>query len=145
MTTDERRHTWSDAPEHRKGTCETCGASRKLGLREKYHWRCRECWDLTGAELEAKRAEGEARREARNAAGRLAYPCVGGPLHGEFAQSDDFYDGRGQGVEGMYHHLRGQYHEYNSAAGRGKSTTGFPSMIWVHTSFLPSARAPRDR
>lgn len=80
---------------------------------------------------------------------KRAYPCVGGPLDGEHACTDDFVRGtpeKYRGVSwfsepGMYAHLRDEYIEYNAARRSSKQ----PSMVFVHTSLLKPVISARQR
>ena len=99
---------------------------------------------------------------------RLAYPCIGGPLDGEYATSEDFHgyrpinpetkkpyrygetppDGRysWQRDEGMYAHLKHEYVEYNGSGGGSKRVGGFPpTMVYIHKSVLKPLQSPRKR
>ena len=100
---------------------------------------------------------------------RLAYPCIGGPLDGEHATTEDFYgyrpinpetkkpyrwnerqpDGRYsfERDEGMYAHLKNEYVEFNGSGGGGRKRIGMfpPSMIFVHKSLLKPTESPRKR
>jgi hypothetical protein len=87
---------------------------------------------------------------------KKAYPCIGGPLDGKHAVTDDFSPEWGQlGEEffqprGMYHYLADEYMSYNNANGRvhlrrGTVKEDSPSMIFVHVSCLKPAISPKDR
>lgn len=92
-----------------------------------------------------------------------AHVCIGGPLDGEHATSEDFYgyrvinpetkkpyrhgermpDGRYsfQRDPGMYQHLRREYHQFNTRShGAAKS-----NVVWIHTSRLTGSISPRQR
>jgi len=83
---------------------------------------------------------------------KRAHICIGGPLDGEFACSDDFYGGYekvpgtnrndySKSVEGMYEHLKGQYQQFNTAHSR----RGACNVIWLHTSLMKVPVSPRAR
>ena len=126
--------------DYEKGTCVVCGRVRKLARKERYYRRCRACYDLTGGELEAVRKEAERLRRDRAAKARLAYPCIGGPLDGEHATTDDFYGG-------MYEHLAASYVEFIRFNRGGRKKIGAPAtMIFVHDPRGElRIKAPRDR
>ncbi|HEY6019187.1 MAG TPA: hypothetical protein VIY48_04585 [Candidatus Paceibacterota bacterium] len=83
-----------------------------------------------------------------------AHFCIGGPLDGEFATSDDFYGGYekvpgtrrndySKRVEGMYEHLKDEYHQFNNA-----SRVGAPKgchVVWIHKNALSPSISPRKR
>jgi hypothetical protein len=77
-----------------------------------------------------------------------AHICIGGPLDGEFATSLDFYGRWTKDMgheEGMYEHLRGEYHQFNNAhsgAWKGKPKN---SVAWIHESLLKPSVSPRER
>jgi hypothetical protein len=140
------------ASDYEKGTC-VCGRVRKLARQGKWGHRCRACYDLTGAELDTVRKEAERLRNDRAAKARLAYPCIGGPLDGEHATTDDFAPGYGEPGHkwyrqaGMYGHLSREYVEFNRAGGGGRKKIGAPAtMIFVHDPRGElRIKAPRDR
>lgn len=81
-----------------------------------------------------------------------AHVCVGGPLDGEFATSEDFYgyparDEKGRlerlnwtpRETGMYQHLRNEYQAYHNA-----HRSNVP-VLWIHTSLLKPPISPRKR
>lgn len=89
-----------------------------------------------------------------------AYLCIGGPLDGHFAMTDDFADapyhweypsGKSwrthngtrvdTGPAGLYHHLEDKYVAFN-ASGRGRKV---PSMVWIHVDLLKMPISPRLR
>ena len=78
---------------------------------------------------------------------KYAYPCIGGPLDGQYATTDDFYRGWGKPEdkyyrpEGMYSHLSQEYCEYNAAYRHSKYT----SMIFIHVSLLKNKNSARKR
>ena len=84
-----------------------------------------------------------------------AHLCVGGPLDGEFATSDDFYgyipyvkgtkrrDWRAGRTPGMYDHLRKEYHQFNNAS-RAFAPKGC-HVVWIHESVLKPSISPRNR
>lgn len=108
-----------------------------------------------------------------SATSKHAYPCVGGPLDGEHATTDDmrptlialrdiYYTGLGDPKKrgklayregdvvregGLYGRVADEYVEYNQASGRGsKRIGGFPpTMIYVHKSLLKPLISARDR
>lgn len=76
-----------------------------------------------------------------------AHICIGGPLDGEFASSEDFYgyrqrDEKGRVIPyhrlergwerepGMYDHLKNEYLQFNTSSSR----RGRCNVIWLHTS-----------
>lgn len=125
----------------RRGTCGICHKVRKLSLHGSYYFRCGECYELTDDEARVKRDEALRNREPKP---RFAYPCVGGPLDGEYATTEDF---RTWGDNpGMYTHLTREYHEYNYTVATRKRVGSFPpSMIFIHVSLLKPLARPRDR
>lgn len=95
-----------------------------------------------------------------------AHICIGGPLDGEFATTEDFIgykalnpetgkpykwsdrDAEGrmpnglwswQREPGMYEHLRHEYHRFNSGG------TSKVSMVWIHKDTLQMPISPRKR
>ena len=81
-----------------------------------------------------------------------AHVCIGGPLDGEFATGADFHggyekvDGRNdykKPIEGMYEHLKNEYHQFNNA-GRAWNRTG-SNVVWIHTSVLKGSIPARER
>lgn len=87
-----------------------------------------------------------------------AYPCIGGPLDGEFATTGDFegdypyvkgtkrrdYDAKR--IEGMYEHLASSYVQFNQAGNNwNKDTRRIPPMIWLHTGLLVLPVPPKER
>ncbi len=85
-----------------------------------------------------------------------AHICIGGPLGGEFATSEDFQggypikDGRRdytRKIEGMYEHLAGQYAQYNFgyAPYPTSITKNRPSMVWIHKDLLLPSISPSKR
>jgi len=78
---------------------------------------------------------------------RFAYPCIGGPLDGLYATTQDFYGASSWSDrdEGIYHHLRNEYYEYNSGYGARKRIGGHPSMVFIHKSLLKPLISPKDR
>ena len=82
-----------------------------------------------------------------------AYPCIGGPLAGQYATTRDFEGSslflnsidNGDG-EGIYSHLRREYLAYNSNSRGDNSVGGFPpSIVWIHQSVLKPIIAARER
>lgn len=98
---------------------------------------------------------------------KKAYPCIGGPLDGRHAITDDFYEGphhyeflqpdgswsrdwklRGNapprkvfdGPGGMYQHLHDEYFSYNNA-----DRSPYASMVFIHKSCLQKAIPPSQR
>lgn len=134
-----------------RGTCGICRRVRRLVVEpctwseQGYAWRCAECRELTGDDLASAKAEGEERVTARNLKNRLAYPVIGGPLDGEHALTSDFESGWRTKEPGMYHHLVGEYVEFNAASGGRRRIGGSPSMIFVHTSLLKPLKRRGDR
>jgi hypothetical protein len=100
---------------------------------------------------------------------KKAYPCIGGPLDGKHAITDDFSDGPHHweyptpdgnwtrdwvkrvpgskpkkvmdGPAEIYGHLKDDYVAYNSA---GRNSKG-ASMVWIHVSLLKPAISPSKR
>lgn len=84
-----------------------------------------------------------------------AHVCIGGPLDGQFATSDDFYgnypyepgtrrrDYRAAPNEGMYEHLKDEYFQFNTAA--RVATRNHAHVVWLHKSLLKPAISPKDR
>lgn len=81
-----------------------------------------------------------------------AHVCIGGPLDGEFATSADFYGGYekvagtnrndySRRVEGMYQHLRDQYHQFHNASRDSRRAT----VVWIFHEMLPRAISARQR
>lgn len=123
-----------------KGTCDVCRRSRELFRIDTYHRRCRECLPLRDEELSAAVKAGRERVQVRTAKARFAYPCIGGPLDGEHAMTTDFYR------EGIYEHLRYDYHEFNSGSGRSRKVIGAPaSMLFIHKDLVGVMIKGRDR
>lgn len=83
-----------------------------------------------------------------------AHICIGGPLDGSFATSDDFYGGYAYvpgtrrrdyhtPVEGMYEHLKHEYFQFNTATRAATGKLG--NVVWLHKSLLKPAISPKDR
>lgn len=153
----------------RRGTCDGCGKVRKLTYPEKkntrehprilgpdeeihYYGLCSECFPKvkTQADIRALRKARDPKEKKRY---RKAYPCIGGPLDGLNAATEDMYPrvvarrDSGQWKEGdvireggMYGHVADEYEAYNSA-GHGRHA----SMIFVHTSLLRQVVSARVR
>lgn len=146
----------------RRGTCDGCGKVRKLTYPEQkntpehprilkpgeeihYYGLCSECFPKvkTQADIISLRKTREPRKKYKK-----AYPCIGGPLDGLYAASEDMYpeivardDGRVLREGGMYGHIGDEYIEYNAA----NSSSRTPSMIFVHTSLLKPVISARAR
>jgi hypothetical protein len=129
----------------RRGTCDGCGKVRKLTYPERktgivqageeisYYGLCSECFPKvkTQADIIAlRKARGPRKRYKK------AYPCIGGPLDGEHAATEDFYR------DGMYAHLDNEYASYNSSGSFGG---GRASMIFVHSSLIKPVISARER
>ena len=87
-----------------------------------------------------------------------AHLCIGGPLDGEHATSEDFYgyrarDEKGKVIpyhklktyapreDGMYGHLRNDYVQFNTSHhGAAKS-----DVVWIHRELLTGSVSPRQR
>ena len=93
-----------------------------------------------------------------------AHICIGGPLDGYFATSEDFAgapykysypNGRTNppmrtitGDAGMYNHLRDEYAQYNfgnSPYGSSFIPRARPSMVWLHYTLLKPSIPPSRR
>jgi hypothetical protein len=92
-----------------------------------------------------------------------AHVCIGGPLDGLFATSEDFHgyrvinpatkkpyrhgermpDGRWpyERDPGMYAHLTNEYAQFHNAS----SSRRRAHVVWIHTSLLPVAISPKQR
>lgn len=87
---------------------------------------------------------------------RFEYPCLGGPLDGEYAANADFekgFDGNTRTgfhpewvrAPGKHGHLRDEYEQYNAGIRRARRNAQirgggpqetYPGMIWVHKSLI---------
>jgi hypothetical protein len=104
---------------------------------------------------------------------KKAYPCIGGPLDGKHAITDDFHEGPchyeypsvdggvtrewrkrvpgskpqkvADGPGGMYGHLKDDYASYNNAGYYGANAKNKSSMVWIHVSLLKPAISPGKR
>lgn len=146
-------------PKTRTGTCEGCGKRRKLtypadrtqelfydGTRKlllnstehatrfnlliHFYGFCSECLPLVHSQKDIQTLRKNREKKQRY---KKAFICIGGPLDGQFAITDDFYR------EGIYGHLGNDYDQFNSSGG-GKS-----SMIWVHRSLVKAPVSGKDR
>lgn len=74
-----------------------------------------------------------------------AHICIGGPLDGEFATSEDFYghwDRQSLMHErGMYEHLKNEYAQFHNASRSRKRA----QVCWIHVPLLPVSISPRKR
>lgn len=92
-----------------------------------------------------------------------AHRCIGGPLDGEYATSEDFlgyrqinpetkkpyiyHQARAAGTnawkrdEGMYQHLKGEYMQFNTAR-HGNAAS---DVVWIHSSLLTGSISPKSR
>lgn len=83
----------------------------------------------------------------------LAYPCIGGPLAGQYATSTDFIGGSrfiggvDDPTEGMYGHLAGEYTRYEWPALAGPYNEGDfpPKVVYIHQSMLKPTKKAGDR
>jgi hypothetical protein len=116
--------------------CDGCGRKRKLYYGEAlpFHGLCSEC--IVTIKDEAGIVKARKARPPR-ARYRKAYICIGGPLDGQYATTEDFHD-----REGMYAHLDDQYASYNSSGSYGG---GRASMIYVHMSLIKPPISGRER
>lgn len=116
-------------------------AERMAALRfnVSYYGLCSECYPLVSTQEDVARLRREYRSGRPKRGPRFAYPCLRGPLDGEYATTKDFE------TEGMYAHLAGQYVQYNSAGYRGRRIGGHPSAIYVWAEGLPALISPRNR
>lgn len=141
-----------------RGTCDGCGKVRKLAhppngpapdrsvfqsiekrrendrLQIQYYGLCVECYPKVKTQGDIVRLRQERPRKPRQP--RFSYPCVGGPLDGQYALTTDFYSSG-------KHHGKG-YAEYNQAGGGRNRVGSSPSMIFVHESKLLPLRSGRD-
>jgi hypothetical protein len=81
-----------------------------------------------------------------------AHVCIGGPLDGEHATSEDFYGYRRNEKDaygnrtwkrdpGMYQHLKHDYCQFNTGShGAAKS-----NVVWIHRDLLTGSISPRQR
>jgi hypothetical protein len=147
----------------RKGTCDGCGKVRKLthperktgivgpGEEVSYYGLCSECFPKVKTQADIIKLRKA--RDPRERKPRFAYPCIGGPLDGEYATTDDFekptdekYRGNSWFREGgMYGHLADDYAEFNNSRGGRKVIGGEPSMVFIHRALLKPLVAPRNR
>ena len=85
----------------------------------------------------------------------LAYPCIGGPLAGEYATAQDFYGGSrflssnpddGLG-SGRHAHYAGEYTPYEWPAFTGPYDAGDfpPKRVYLHQSVLKPTLKAGDR
>lgn len=143
----------------RRGTCDGCGKVRKLthpkrkegivkaGEEISYYGLCSECLPKVKTQADIVKLRREVRAPRKRY--KKAYPCIGGPLDGQHAATEDFYQGSPEKFRehswfregGMYGHLADEYASYNAS---GRSRRG-PSMIFVHTSLLKPLISARDR
>jgi hypothetical protein len=86
-----------------------------------------------------------------------AHLCIGGPLDGEHATSEDFYgyrprDEKGKVIPyhrapirarepGMFGHLRNDYCQFNTAS-RGQAKS---DVVWIYRPLLSGSISPRQR
>jgi hypothetical protein len=81
----------------------------------------------------------------------LAYPCIGGPLAGEYVTSQDFLGGSrflgGPPEPARHEDLAGEYLPYEWPAFRGGPSEGDfpPARVYLHQSVLKPTKKAGDR
>lgn len=101
-----------------------------------YYALCKECLPQVTCRADITRLR--AARPTKQRA-RFAYPCIGGPLDGEYATTSDFY------CDGMYAHLDREYEEYNAARATRRVLGAQPSMVFIHKAALKPLARPAER
>lgn len=149
----------------RRGTCDGCGKVRKLTYPPKkntaehprilppdaeiyYYGLCSECFPKVKTQADIRTLR-QARDKTTRKRYKKAYPCLGGPLDGQHAATEDFETASPEKFRhhswyregGMYGHLADEYVEFNA----GRRTRSAPSMIFVHTSILKPVISARER
>ena len=82
----------------------------------------------------------------------LAYPCIGGPLAGQYATSQDFLGGSrflgGPSESARHEHLAGEYipFEWGALTGHRPAEGDFPpNRVYIHQSMLKPVKKAGDR
>jgi hypothetical protein len=149
----------------KRGTCDGCGKVRQLDRKQiekasdswaRFYRLCSECLPKVSTKDDLIKLRQERPKKERRA--RFAYPCVGGPLDGEYATTDDMIPTmiaardygkwkKGDIIRegGLYGHIAHEYHEYNASHGSAKKIGSKPSMIFIHNSLLKPLISPKDR
>jgi hypothetical protein len=144
----------------KRRSCGACGKVRKCERPSihdlRYYWLCSECLPKVSSRDDLIRLRQERPKKERRP--RFAYPCIGGPLDGEYATTDDMRPThiaardygkwkKGDVITegGLYGNIAADYFEFNSAHGRAKRIGAFPSMIFVHRSVLKPLISPKER